>query len=116
MKITLTNRAILYLRSVLEAPGWAKSHSDIYRAGELLCVVLPECTDAPELTVVKNELSTSVQPVDKKAFEEWNAKEVELEITSKQEVVIKSALTSLADKLNPGKATYELFLKFGLSE
>ncbi len=115
--ITLTNRSILYLRSLLEQPGWAKTVADIHRGGELLCVVLPEQLDKPKLVPVKTESGFQFKPEDETAFEDWAKQVVHVQLTPALHRVCCSALEHFASQglLNPGKATFELIKVFGLS-
>lgn len=117
MNITLTKRSVLYLRSVLEAPGWCKNNADVFRGGQLLCEVLPDLKDQPELVAVKTELGVSHKPADQKAFDTWSDEQVTIDLSDKLFKTCQDALTHFSDKslLNPGKATFELLRVFKLS-
>lgn len=118
MKLTLTNKALAFLVSVIEAPGWAKSTDLIYRGGQLLCEVFPDQSDKPEFEKRKNEVGeVVVEPRDKKAYDAWGSVSREFELTDKQLETCKTALRHFAEAgaITPAKHTLELLRAFSLS-
>lgn len=116
MTITLTNRAVLYLRSVIEAPGWCKTNADIFRGGQLLCETLPDCKEAPELKPTKTDVGLTIKPEDQKAFDAWADMSVSIDLSDPLTETVRKALNHFTTegKLTPGAATFELFKAFNL--
>lgn len=120
MQLTLTNSALAYLRSSLAAPGWAKGDKaieHIYRGGQLLCDVLPEQDDQPELKPEAGPGGFSLVPADPKAFKDWGAKTHTIDMTDKLFEVCQVCLKHFAaeGRISPGKHTYELLRAFKLT-
>lgn len=74
-KYTLTNQTVMLLRSILSMPGTAKNFDEIYRAGRLLVVTLPDTMDKAKDDKIEVEMDGPDRDFCKKAFEYAMGKE-----------------------------------------
>jgi hypothetical protein len=105
MKLTLDNGSTTLLRSILEAPGWAKTTALIYIGGQLLCEVIPQQDDKP----------SSTSQAD---WTFWSRQPVEVEVSEKQFDVCKLAIRHFVSegKIAAGPFSMLLLKEFKLTE
>ncbi len=68
-KYILTNQSVMLLRSIIQMPGTAKTFDEMYRAGRLLVVTLPEPLEKPKDEKVEVEMDGPDRDFAKKAYE-----------------------------------------------
>jgi hypothetical protein len=125
MKVTLSFKAVEFLRDMLAAPGWNKNDNvataikNNYFAGKILAEKLPTVPEVPEDKLPGRNSS----PADLKAFQDLSkklgeSKAPELVLEDKEEAVCKVALKWFIQegKTPSGVAMNELIDSFKLLE
>ena len=116
MKIALNNQTLALLRNLISVPGVAKTAEDIYRDGELLCVVLPE-QDLKWVKTQEDLAKMAKAEQDKYLADDkaWAAVPVELEMTEKQRDRVKAILSKVPELISvqQTKALFAVYSEFG---
>jgi len=95
-KYKLKNQSVMLLRAIIGIPGTAKSFDEVYRAGKLLVVTLPEVNDKPVDDLAPEfEMDGPDRDFCKKAYEFALAKDAVPNTKYSYELVTALELVSL---------------------